>query len=286
MYLEPWDLEIAEAVLQVKNPESIFVLSDEQAYAEYKEHRKWYDKLYIAREWSKIPTVSGNLIYKPRRNLEGMSKHCDYLSLDEMIIQERVEGRHLSIDWCINPKKNPSEEIIWQKYSVFQAHKDPENNSFYLFEALPTIDSWEVYSTIDLIVRQLIKEGYKGKFVNFEFIGPYLIEMHLRPSVQFIDIDGGLIRFGFRGGEISQQHEAYSYVFRSDNDQKLVNFKYIQNLPPGISSYQVCCERNKKLSDYTQDNFTFRKFVINGVNKEIILDFKKQLDKNSIWENA
>lgn len=286
MYLEPWDLELSEVVLGVKNPESVFVLSDEQAYEEYKDQRQWYDKLYLARNWSKIPTVTGNVVYKPKCNLEGMSKNCDYLSLDDMIIQEKVEGRHLSIDWLIHPKSTPTANMTWQRYSVFQAHKDPENNSFYLFESLPYIDSWEVYSTIDLIVKQLIKDGYKGKFVNFEFIGPYLIEMHLRPSVQFIDIDGGLIRFGFRGGDLPQQHESYSYVFRSSKNQRLIAFNHVDVLPMGISSYQICCERGKTLADYVQDKFTFRKFVINGVNKEIILEFKNQLDKNSIWQDV
>jgi hypothetical protein len=283
MFLEPWDLKLASSVLNCKNPEKEHILSDEQAYDVYENHRHWYDKLFLAKRWSNIPTVFGEVVKKPRCNLEGMSKNCTYFDLEENIIQQKVEGRHLTIDWCINPKIPPKSNIPWQRYSVFEGHKD-FNNSFYLFESLPYLDSWEVYSKIDLIIKELVKEGYQGRFVNFEFIGPYLIEMHLRPSVQFMDIDGGLIKFGLCGGELPTPHDSYSYVYRQNQDATLIKHKTPIFFPDSISSYQVCCEAKHKLSEYTQDYISYRKYVINGVNKKDVIEFKNVLDLFSVWE--
>lgn len=286
MYLEPWDLNLSKCVLDVENPEDYYILSDEQAYEIYKDHRHWYDKAYIAEKWSKIPTVYGDVVYKPRVNLVGMGYECSYPNLDKMIIQQRVSGRHLSIDWCTNPKPKISDELMWEKYSVFEGHKEATTNSFYMFERLPKLDSWEVYNTADLIVKELKKEGYKGRFVNMEFIGPYLIEVHLRPSVQFIDIDGGLIRYGLRGGDLPSSHEAYSMVYRFKKDKQLISFKMPKKIPPSIASFHICCEIGKNLSDYTQDSKTYRYMIINGVDKVEIEEFRSILDNHTVWRSV
>lgn len=285
MYLESWDVNLAKKVLEVKDPEHYYVLSDERAYELYEKHRHWYDKAYIAERWSKIPTVYGDVVYKPRVNLYGMGHECTYPNLDKMIIQKKVEGRHLSIDWCINPKPKISDELIWERYSVFECIKDPETNSFISFERLPKLDSWEVYDVADRVVKELIKEGYKGRFINMEFIGPYLIEVHLRPSVQFMDIDGGLIKFGLLGGDLPEAHEAYSCVYRFNKDKRLTSFVMPERIPPEITSFHVCCELGKCLSEYIQDANSYRYLVINGIDKVSINEFKNTLDWHMIWRN-
>jgi hypothetical protein len=286
MYLEPWDLNLVRHTLGVGNPEDYYVLSDEQAYEIYKDHQHWYDKVYISENWSKIPTVYGEVICKPRINLQGMGYECTYPELEKMLIQKRVYGRHLSIDWCINPKAKISDSLVWNCYSVFQAHKDPKTNSFQMFERLPKLDSWEVYSTADLVIKQLRKEGYKGRFVNMEFIGPYLIEVHLRPSVQFINIDGGLIKYGLTGGDLPEAHEAYSVVYRYEKDKVLKSFELPERMPEGVASFHVCCDVGRKLSNYVQDFKTFRYLVINGVDLEAIKAFKKSLEGCLVWESV
>lgn len=282
MYVTPWELKIAEDTLETINPLGNFILSDFQAYSEYRDFQKWYDLTYLMdNKWSNLVGVSGNVRILAKNRI--LDKEPPYsVDLNTKVIQQEVEGRHLFITWCVNPRKQATE--TYQPYSVFQKI---DLGSEIRYEAIPTIDSWEVYDLADRVRREILKEGYMGKFITFEFKGPYLLSVGFAPILQLINIDGNLVKYGLRGGEdIPESHEAYSCMFFVDQNVKLLYFDLIPEIPPEIVSFHVCCAYGKKLSDYPQiERNRYQYLLINGVNLKAIHEFKAQVDAQSFWKS-
>ena len=251
--------------------------TDEEAYEMYPDYNRVYDKLFIARRCSTLKTYDLEkvlpskypVIVKPKINLVGMSKGA-YIasSIDEigltkgMMAQEIAKGNHYSMDLVFQD----GEIIDW---FAFQAHKN-YYGSFTLFASTSICNEY-VCTQIKSIMK-----GYTG-VVCVEYIGHQIIDVHLRPSVQFFDICGGLqeqLPHFIKTGEwnVTKFEKTYSKVYRRFEDSHVVKFRNLRK-PNAIRSVQECWERDKYLSENDNDMFSYRYMVINGTNLESIENY-------------
>lgn len=239
--VDPWERQY------IRNREFDYPLTDDDAYEFYPEHRWVYDKheLYKRLGYTSI----ADPMVKPRTNLEGMGRGASVCK--NKVAQPMWIGAHYTLDFFI---ENGS--VI--DTNAFRAYK----NSLGSFTHFESDTSVYLKLAAEFQIVTFFKKylnNYTG-YLNMELIGNRIVEVHLRPSMQFYDICSGLISRKF----YKETSKTYSVVFRTREDKEL---PYLDLLTPvTVRSIQLCWEPGKKLSDYTQDEHSFRYMVINGAD--------------------
>jgi len=275
--LHDWEGEYVEDLVS----KGCIAWTDEEAYNRYKDINWIYDKYRLSQHLKQqVYLLDVNdpsewpVIVKPRTNFEGMGKGA-YKAYNKFDIKERkdtiaqpfYEGQHLSTDFAV------FNGIIVDKYS-FICQKD-SNGSFTLFQSANKFNV-RAYNFVSSL-------GLDYGIVNVETIGGNIIEAHLRPSVQFYDISGGLVeRFLINYYNRSKTYKpspfrkTYSRVIRQKHDGK-PNFKEKLTLPLGVSSVQLCWYDGYYLSESAQDEYSYRVIVVNGTNLKNIDKYAEKL---------
>lgn len=213
------------------------------------------------------------VVVKPIENLEGLSKNVYVASsFDEIedfngfIAQECLNGIQYTTDMLINKG-----EIV--DYFSFITEKN-----FYgeikLFYSTPFLSK-----TVRQVVQCILK-GYSG-VCNVEYIDDKIIEMHLRPSLQFYDISGGFLsrlpEFYKSGSyQKSKFEQTYSRVFRTRFDGNPEVLK-LPSQPKEIRSVQFTWEDGYRLSETDPSLFRKRYMVINGIDLSVIENYAKEI---------
>lgn len=273
--LDPWERQYLEGLPHA----AVLPWSDERAFAAFPQWRWIYDKLELS-AFSRAPAIDLEerkpdrypVIVKPRFNLVGMgvgARVCSRHSalpksdLQGFIAQELFEGDHITTDFLVEDG-----EVV--AYWSMLAEKD-ERGSFVSFESVRGCEGAAV-----LLCGRL--RGYSG-LVNVESIGGDVIEAHLRGSAQYFDICGGLleaapgfVKFGIRP-EIAWE-KTFSVVYRRRKDCSAVADRAaiaeLRDGAAGVRSVQLCFVDGSRLSEYDQDEQSFRYMVINGTSLEAI----------------
>lgn len=222
-------------------------LSDSDAYRFYPNHSWVYNKLSLMEKLNYICAPHGiypskndfPVISKPITNLTGMgagisfsenNKELDYEYTPGHFWTKQFFGDHISMDIVIN-----NGMIIW--HCATEGIPDPDR--------IGAFESWNILPdfTIPLGIVDFFKKhfsDFKG-IVNVELIGNYMIEMHLRMSSQWIDLNGStwtqdLIDF---------------YLYDSLNIQK--NKPKGHSVPLFLDTYPECKLTDTKLDQLTSE---------------------------------
>lgn len=112
-------------------------------------------------------TTDKKVIIKPRINLQGLGKNIIQNNIQKIpfgfFVQEFIKGPHYSVDI----RKNST--------IIYKGRKIPNTTDFYL---------WHLVDKVKM-PNQLPNFTENIEYWNFEMIGNKVIEIHLRPSVQF-----------------------------------------------------------------------------------------------------
>jgi len=255
--------------------------SDKEAFYRYPKWNHIYDKLVLSK-FTGVTTFDLELefpsmfpvVVKPRRNFEGLSKNC-YIasSADEVedfagyIAQELLDGYQCTTDYVLR------EGVIIDQFS-FVTHKN-NYGEIKCFSSTP-------FSPNDVSAKiRVMFQGYTG-VLNVESINGRIIEIHLRPSLQFYDVCGGLIEqlptFYDKGiWDKVNFEQTYSRVFRTRHDGKVREVKMPNGMPSEVRSVQLCYEEGVPLSSTDPSLFRKRYLVINGTDLTKIEDFAKTI---------
>ena len=266
--LEKWEQEIADRYPDIE-------FDDEKIYREKPELRWIYDKAYISMEFNgemaygleeyivntkDVPRYP--FVIKPRVNTLGMGRGtmivktpCDWVKYraksklpnEPLILLPYYQGTHLSIDiQVINHN-------IY--YSIgFLAIKEFINDSFVLFASAPANDSLISYK----VSRKLhqFAERVPDGFYCLEFISDKLIDVHARPSLQFLELHN----FNF------SKRQVYSRVYRLPHNAVITAkdelYECIKSLD--YVSIYLCWEDGVDLSNNPNDEYSYRYMIING----------------------
>lgn len=251
---------------------------DDQAVLAHPEHKWVYDKLELSRMLNEGVTydLAKNEIpekfpvfVKPRVNLEGMGIDAEKVkSLESLqfflgqgyIAQPFQEGDHYSIDFLVYEGEIYSENImkaVKRRNTIVEWHSCP---------------NYPVMA--DKHVNKLLEEfnkhgGYNG-VVNIEMIGNYVLEVHLRPSVCFADIDQGMceehhwVQLGEAPTNLEPYYPTYAIIGRVRQDMTMA--KFLPTVPTdnykGIVSIQYTGRAGRKLSDEPNDPYSYKLFEI------------------------
>lgn len=271
--LDQWE---ANYIKQLKDYD-VMAWSDEEAFLRYPKHSWVYNKLLLSKSTGlvtfdlekELPSVFP-VIIKPIENKFGLSKGCYVAeSLDEIedyvgyIAQEYVFGTQYSTDMLLSKGQVKAHYTFITQKSKYDEIKCFVSNPFI---------SYPIKTKIEKILND-----YTG-VVNVEFIDNQIIEIHLRPSLQFYDICGGFIskmpEF-VKNGLIPRVkfEQTYSRVFRTRFDGVVKKVIIPENKPDGIRSLQFCWENGTKLSQTDPSLFRKRYMVINGTNLPIMENY-------------
>ena len=261
--VDPWEWAYIEGLPDV----DVVPWTDEIAFERNPQYRRVYDKLYLAelqRQKVKQKGLAPSGWYvRPRVNLSGMGRGTTKSLLPSRIrpgtfAQQPLSGPHLTADLIVLDGK------IKDSFT-FKAHY--AGNSFCLFESLP-----RVVNPVAVALAEPLLPGYTG-VVNVETIGSVVLEMHLRPSLQFFDISGGLLRrlpelylSGLWPFPVIQE-KTYSLVIRQPGDSTFTRKPNVGRLS-SVRSIQYCFVEDMPLSTFSQDEYSFRAAVVNGTDLE------------------
>lgn len=275
-YIEPWYKQYVR-----DNPElEQITWYDEDAIQEFPEFRYLYDKLWVARNltgvkvWNlgKESPSEFPVFVRPRVNLYGMSqgagkKYMGQLPKNGYIAQPFKKGTQYSIDLVIMNNKI-------QDYFAFKSHKNIQG-SFTHFESV------NIPATIIKLQRHIRKIGIKHALINVETIDDFIVEIHLRPSAQFLDISGGIV-YNYieylKTGKYKRckREKTYSVVYRREEDATVELISY-PSKGKDVRSTQFTWYSDLPLSATVNDDKSFRYMVINGTNLKAIDRFSKQI---------
>jgi len=281
--LDHWEYEIIKTIPDAER----VIWSDQEAYHEFPLHRWVYDKLGIAKAFSGLKTWDLRtatpshfpVIVRPRVNLLGMG-HKTFIASDchdmrrirDCFAQEIAMGDHCSSDFIVvNGKVVDS--------FTFSATKD-EQGSFTLFS------STRQHSTI---ARKFVDTiGLGSGVVNVETIGFCIIEAHLRPSLQFYNIDGGLVKqlpqlVKTGKWEKIPFEKTYSLIMRASEDA-MPRCESLPPAPPEIRSVELTWEPGCPLSMSINDENSYRYAIINGTHLPTMEWFAEEVDRSIIFE--
>lgn len=160
-------------------------MDDQEAYNLYPQHRKWFNKLYVAELFKydcgpcgTAPTKDGTYIVRPIYNLAGMGigatvkeiKADDYTATPPGYFWcEYLKGKHYSATYEFVYDAQP----YWKPISCWEGTNMPIN--------LTRFTEWKRSDYIPEVPRELL-ELYDVKRINVEFKGNDIIEIHLRES--------------------------------------------------------------------------------------------------------
>jgi hypothetical protein len=160
-------------------------MDDSQAYQKYPQHRKWFNKLYIAELFQYdcgpagvAPTKDGTYVVRPIYNLSGMGigAHVKQIKAGDVTSVpagyfwcEYFIGKHYSATYDFCHDTNP----YWKPISCWEGFNTPINLTKFV--------EWKTSTFIPKVPRQLNALSNVGR-INIEFIDDKVIEVHLRES--------------------------------------------------------------------------------------------------------
>lgn len=277
--LDPWEYELISDLDDLE----LVAWTDEEALSRYPEYKWLYDKYELSnrldslRSWDleKEEPDEYPVIIKPKINLLGMGMGARKIDRAKQLPSDRTglmaqkfaKGLHFSTDYIVRDKKViDSRTFLCKKNDLV----------FWCFESVGYFNK----SIIDFIESLRFDHGV----INVESIDKYIIEVHLRPSVQFADIDGGLVRQiprFMKTGEWDKTRyvTSYSRVYRQPDNAIVSLTAPLPWKPLTVKSVQKTWLENKPLGACVQDEFSFRYLVINGTDIADIEAYAKQVHK-------
>lgn len=162
-------------------------MQDDDAYKKYPQHRKWFNKLWIAETFGyhcgpagvDIPS-DGTYVIRPIYNLAGMGMGAEVKTVKAgdknstppgFFWCEYFDGKHYSADyeWVSDVQIGG----WWKKVSCWEGVNMPVNLTKFV--------EWKRSEFIPDLPHQF-KELGGVKHINVEFIGDKIIEVHLRQT--------------------------------------------------------------------------------------------------------
>jgi len=256
---------------------------DNDAFYRYPKYSHIYDKYLLTKVinslkvWDlekEIPTKFP-VIVKPKVNLFGLGKNSyvadnveEIEDCEGLVAQEFVEGTHYSTDFVLDRGK------IIDSFT-FIGNKNYYGD-FILWESIPFSD--KIKNNVEDVLPD-----FTG-ICNFESIDGNIIEGHLRGSLQFFDICGGMLEQMpkyFKSGDYTpvKFEKTYSKVLRTRHDGLLV----VNNIPKKVQhirSVQLCFEKNTPLSATDPNSFRKRYCVVNSDNVNQMERYSEELRNN------
>lgn len=275
---DQWELQY------IKNLKDNHLLAwdDETAWSMYPKYNWVYDKMLLSNitgipTWDlekEVPTVFP-VVCKPKTNFCGLSKGA-YIasSIDEVedfegyIAQKYLNGTQFSTDILLNRG-----EIV--DYFTFITHKN-NYDELKMFSSTPFTNN-RVINKVAFFLKDYIG------VCNVEYIDNHIIEIHLRPSLQFFDICGGFIKQipefiknpdNFK--KKSKFEQTFSRVFRTRFNGVPEVLK-LPTPPSEVRSVQLAWEDGYKLSKTDPSLFRKRYLIINGDDLQKIEDYSKTI---------
>ena len=272
-YLDKWE---ARYLNNLKNKDTL-AWSDEEAIFRYPKYSWVYNKLLLSKHTKlitfdlekELPSIYP-VIVKPIENLLGLSKNCYVAeSFEEIedyngyIAQQYLYGTQYTTDLMILNGKVVA-------YYTFVTHKS-KYDEIKCFVSTPFF-SYNVRKKVEEILFD-----YTG-IANVEYIEDSIIELHLRPSLQFYDICSNFIssmpEFIINNTVPKLRFEqTFSRVFRTRFNGKVLKSITPKIKPKEVRSVQLCWENNINLSQTDNSLFRKRYMVINGTDLNVINDY-------------
>lgn len=303
-YIDDWESKY----LKDLKDRHLVAWSDEEAFDRYPKLQWLYNKYVVHKRFNPLEPVhivksnmhvSSKMAFpafiKPQWNLLGLGRGARKISKKELkdfrsydhkepfILTNVFKGRHLSVDCVVRDGRL----LDW---FGFEGLKD-ENGSFTMFRSVKKVGP---KSEVRKIPFKKIKEvcrasRLKRGVINIELIGRNVCEVHLRPSLQFFDICGGLIEKlpGFMKGDIWEpvyKESTVSVIYRKPVDMVPNITKKLPRLSKNVRSIQLCFEDGKPLSQHIQDEFSYRWLVINGRNLYECNRMKEKIEECIRWK--
>ena len=259
--------------------------SDAEAVKRYPDWRWVYDKYELHKYLEMVPTwdlwnnypVRYPKFVKPRFNVNGLGFGSGLIDSEFDVFDKGLCGSHIA--QCILTGEHISSDVVFDgdeliDYYSFVCHYD-RYGSLILFESTEKKPPKK-------LLEKMSKIGRGRRVMNVETIGNKPLEIHLRPSIQFYDISGGLLKnlpSFIKGDSWNKVHRGrtYSRVFRRREDARAARPRSQPKIPKGVRSVQYCWEKQQKLSKHGQDGKSFRYMVINGSNLRAIEDYARKL---------
>ncbi len=281
MTLYPWRRKTIEHIKDL----SVVAWTDEDAYQRFPEFSWVYDKLEIAERFCPLLTIDLTQQYpkkypafiKPKSKLSTEKKVFVATCKEDIdkelpnktnyISQATLSGEHITSDYIIKDGK------ILDKIR-FICHRD-KNNSFYLMERLKSSE----FDMIELIIMSI---GLKFGIINVETIGGVIANVHLTPTIGVHDISSGFTEQLPRYLQTKQwkqckYQKTYSRIYKRSKDSRPILLRSLPQYPEGVCSVTLCWDENKKLSDYYQDESSYRYMIINGTDLDVIEEFGRDV---------
>lgn len=262
-------------------PDAKYVVWDDaSAFLSYPKHNYVYDKLLLSQHggvkcWDlekELPSLYPVFV-KPRMNFDGLSKNA-YIahSPDEIedyqgyIAQEYLQGMQFTTDLLVDGGNVKAHYTFITQTNTYGEIK--------LFTSTPFFNPRVAHR-----LKNILK-GFTGP-VNVEYIDDKIIEIHLRPSLQFADICGGFTQAVPEfviSGKIKpiQFEQTFSRVYRTRHDGK-PSVLELPDKPEAVRSVQFTWEDNKKLSETDPSLFRKRYMVVNGTDLSEIEKFGSEV---------
>jgi len=272
--VDDWDVDIIKSI---PNWQSI-AWSDEEAFTRYPKHNFVYDKLHVGMHHTDLKTYDLEktmpqqypVIVKPRVNLFGMGLNSYVASAPQeiedfkgMIAQEISRGSHLTTDLLMKNGR------ILDTFT-FECHKN-FYGSFIYFESTNKY-SVKVMSTVTKLLHD-----YTG-VVCVEYIGDNIIDWHLRPASQFINISADIIPRSvdfLSTGNLKpgrEDNKTYSLVYRTRYNSIISNKPQISPRQNGLRSVTYTYDTWYPLGNDANDTLTYRYMYLNGTDfKELTI---------------
>lgn len=159
-------------------------MNDAEAYLEFKDHRKWFNKLWLTEELGYncgpsgiAPNKSGYYIVRPIMNISGMGAGAEKIYIDSGDISKTPPG-YFWTEWFDGEQYSVNFEWskYWKQTSCWKAERDVEN--LYKFK------KWTRHNNTIFNLGSLFNDINVQKItkINVEFIEHLPIEVHLRQS--------------------------------------------------------------------------------------------------------
>lgn len=287
--LDPWHKQYIKHLMPEEK--AAIAWSDIEAISKYPKHAWIYDKYMLCTAlgqdvWldvhvSHTNDIPKNIFVKPRVNLCGMGLEASEIKKDEIeigdfIVQPVYRGTQYTVDIML--KKG---HVL--DYFGFIGHKNNKGSFIYFESIQKKLIPQCVFKAAKLLPK------FTG-IINVECINENIIEMHLRPSMDFYDISGNIIKKTIDMITKSWSldpvfyEKTYCMVFRLTTDcrpqPKTDIDKIIKFAHSDIRSVQLCWEEDYWLGYYDQDETSYVLTRVNGLSRGACISLANKIFAN------